>query len=342
MYTTQIFNITVSEAAVDIGGQSVQQDNGLRFECAGQDGRKLVVSAVFDGHGVGRGEKFSHLATQTLQNIVVTDGFKERFDASPEAIGREIFADINDACFGMNCTDLDTLGKEYTVVNGLIKPSRLSTMSKLSGGSTGTVVFVSDTGLVHTFNVGDSDAWLVTGEDAVRLTANHSPDSMSEYERIHAGWSDTEFLYHYQVRCGRSRRYEGSHVFPKRPDFDGYYVKNVSGDYATIMTVGTHSLAMTRSFGDEPLRHGGLVAEPSYSVHQVTESSIVQTASDGFWDNIKDTDFAAETTAAVQKYGYDTEKLNSDWFRRTEVKARTNFGAHRDNMFGYTVVLEKI
>jgi|TARA_B110000091_G_scaffold134404_1_gene143910 serine/threonine protein phosphatase PrpC len=341
MYTNELFNIMVSEAAIDIGGQSVQQDNGLRFECTGQDGRKLVGSAVFDGHGRSRGEKFSLLATNTLQNMVTTDGFKERFDASPEAIGREIFAAINDACFEMNCTDLDTLGKEYTVVNGLIKPSRLSTMSKLSGGSTGTVVFVSDTGLVHTFNVGDSDAWLVTGEDAVRLTVNHAPNTRSEYNRIHTTWPGTEFLYHYQVKCGLARRHE-SYVFPKRPDFDGYYAKNVSGDYATVMTVGTHSLAMTRSFGDEPLRHGGLVAEPSYSVHQVTESSIVQTASDGFWDNIKDTDFAAETTAAVQKYGYDTEKLNSDWFRRTEVKARTNFGAHRDNMFGYTVVLEKM
>jgi serine/threonine protein phosphatase PrpC len=336
--TTQLFNITVSEAATDIGGQCVQQDDGMRIECTGQDGRKLVGSAVFDGHGVGRGEKFSHLATQTLQNMVGTDGFKERFDASPEAIGREIFAAINDACFEMNCTELD--GKEYTVVNGLIKPSRTTTMSKIGGGSTGTVVLVSETGLVHTFNVGDSDAWLVTGLNAVRLTANHAPDSESEYERIHAEWPETKFLYHYQASCGRSRRYGGSHVFPRTPDFDGYYVKNVAGDVATVMTVGTHSLAMTRSFGDEPLRHGGLVAEPSYSVHQVTESSIVQTASDGFWDNIKDV--ATEAVVAVQKHGYDAEKLNSDWFHRTEVKARTNFGAHRDNMFGYTIVLEKI
>lgn len=339
--TTQLFNIMVSEAVVDIGGLHVQQDNGMRIECTGQDGRKLVGAAVFDGHGRGRGEKFSQLATDTLQTIIDTDGFKERFDASPEATGRQIFSMISEACFEMNCTYLDTLQKEYTVKDGLIKPSFLSTMSKLGGGSTGTIVLVSDTGFIHTFSVGDSDAWLVTGEDAVRLNANHTPDSESEYERIHVSWPVTAFYYHYQVRCGQARRPEGSHIFPKRTDFDGYYTKNVSGDYATIMTVGVHSLAMTRSFGDEPLRHGGLIAEPSYSVHQVTESSIVQTASDGFWDNIKDSEIGTETVAAVQTHGRDVEKLNVDWFNRTEAKAHSNFGAHRDNMWGYTIVLEK-
>jgi len=340
--TTSPYDVRVSKAATDIGGQHVQQDNGLRFECTGQDGQKLVGVAVFDGHGARRGEQFSQMATSVLQTIVSTDGFKERFDAAPEATGREIFGAINTACFEMNCRELTTLGKEYTVEDGLIKTSSALALGKINGGSTGTVVFISDTGLVHTFNVGDSDAWLIAGENAVRLNANHAPDCESEYERIHAEWPKTEFLYHYQVSCGRPRQANGSHVFPRRVDFDGYYVKNVSGDWATIMNTGFSSMAMTRAFGDEALRHGGLIAEPSYSVHQTTTSSIVQIASDGFWDNIKDTEITMTTSAALQKHGYNAENLNRDWFATTEAKARCNFKSSRDNMWGYTVVLEKM
>ena len=339
---TSLYNLRVSEAAKDIGGQHVQQDNGLRFECAGQDGRKLAGVAIFDGHGRHRGEKFSHLAVSVLQQFVSTDGFKERFGAAPEATGREIFAAISSACFDMNCEELTTMRKEYTVEDGLIKTSSALSLEKINGGSTGTVVFISDTGLVHTFNVGDSDAWLVTGDNAVRLNASHAPDCESEYERIHATWPETEFVYHYQVSCGRPRFPDGSHIFPRRADSEGYYYKNVSGEWATIINVGTVSMAMTRAFGDEPLRQGGLSAEPSYSVHQATASSIVQVASDGFWDNIKDTEIAFEVAAAIQKHGYDVEKLNRDWFATTEAKARVNFRSSRDNMWGYTVVLEKM
>lgn len=342
MISTPIFRVTVSDEASDIGGQRVQQDNGLWFECVGQDGRKLLVTGVFDGHGRNRGQVFSQLAVEKLGQMLSSDGFKERFDASPEAIGREIFSAISSACFDTNCAELTLLGHEYMVEDGLIKPLTDLTLEKIGGGTTGTVVFVSDTGTVHTFNVGDSDAWLVTGENAVRLNANHSPDSESEYDRVHAIAPETEFTYHYQVACGFPRRKDGSHVFPKREDFEGYYIKNVSGDWATLMSVGLYSLAMTRSFGDEPLRHGGLSAEPSYSVHQVTDTSIVQLASDGFWDNIQNVKIASETVAIVQKHGYDVEKLNRDWFEQTCVKARTNFGSSRDNMWGYTIVLEKM
>ena len=338
-FTTIPFGVRASKAAADIGGQRVQQDSGLSVECIGQDGRKLHVVAVFDGHGRGQGEKFSQLAVDILQKNVSADGFKERFEAAPEATGREIFATISSACFEMNCATLTELGCSYTVEDGLIKTPALS---RINGGTTGTVIFISDAGLVHTFNVGDSDAWLITGDNAVRLNASHAPDCESEYERIHAQWPETEFIYDYQVSCGRSRQEGGSYIFPRRPEFEGYYHKNVSREWACVVKVGTSSLAMTRALGDEPLRHGGIIAEPSYSVHQAQASSIVQVASDGFWDNIQSTEIAVETAAAIQKYGYDAEKLNRDWFATTETQARCNFGGSRDNMWGYTVVLEKM
>jgi hypothetical protein len=65
-------------------------------------------------------------------------------------------------------------------------------------------------------------------------------------------------------------------------------------------------------------------------------------ASDGFWDNINYAEIAAESAAAIQKHGYDAGKLNRDWFATTEAKARVNFRSSRDNMWGYTVVLEKM
>lgn len=336
-----MFKVTISQAATDIGGQDVQQDNGVAIECVGDDGRMLVVAGVFDGHGKERGHHFSQLAVDTLKACVTDSHFKQRFDASPETVGREIFAKITSACLESNCQQLSLLGHEYVVENGQIYPTMMSSIDHIAGGSTGTVVMVSDTGVVHTFNVGDSDAWFVAPGNATRLNASHAPDSASEYERIHATWPETGFFYHYQVKCGRARRAAGSHIFPRRANFDGYYVKNVSGDYAAIMTVGVQSLAMTRSFADAPLRHGGLISEPSYSVHQATESSIVHVASDGYWDNIKDTEMASQRLRAVEKYGYNAEKLNRDWFLNTESDARANFGSGRDNMWGYTIVLEQ-
>jgi len=316
-----------------------QQDYGFSRVCTDSDGRSLVVAAVFDGHGSRRGEQFSQLCSRVLADNVSSTDFKARFDAHPEQTGRDIFSAISEACFEANKQELDTRGLAYSIEDGYIRSEHLNV---LSGGSTGTILFVNDAGCIYSFHVGDSDAWFVSGQNAHALCVNHSPSSESEYERVHASWPDTKFEYHYQIACNRARHPGGSHVFPKREDFDGYYVKNVNGDMATIMSVGTSHLAMTRSFGDEPLRCGGLSAEPDYKCVQADASGIIRVASDGFWDNLKNGDMVDETKSSVTRHGYDADTLNSEWLVHTHEKAKANFGAGRDNMWAYTICIEKI
>lgn len=341
-FVRDAFRITCSAPAAEIGGQYKQQDNGFSATYTGPDGRKLAVAGVFDGHGSRRGEVYSQLCVDTVQQHVSGPEFVGAFYANPEAVGRAIFTAITSACFTANQAELDSLGLAYTV-SGEGEGQRLETehMNKISGGSTGTLVFVMDTGEIHTFNVGDSDAWFVSGDTAQALCADHSPSSEREYERVHATWPDTKFEYDFQVACGRPRHPDGSHVFPRRDGFDGYYRKNVSGDMAAIMIVGGSRLAMTRSFGDEPLRAGGLASVPDYKCVRATESGIVRIATDGFWDNIASDDIVAETAACVAAHGYAADALNADWLAKTHAKARENFAHGRDNMWAYTITVEK-
>jgi len=339
MDSPSAFRITCSAAARDIGGQRKQQDNGFSTALSDADGRTLVVAAVFDGHGARRGEMFSALCVSTLAEQVSADDFVGRFINNPENTGREIFAAIAGRCFEANKAELVERGAAFVEENGVLQTDF---MSMLNGGSTGTVLFVTGTGTIHTFNVGDSDAWFVSVPEGVArpLCACHSPDSASEYCRVHATWPDTRFEYHYSVACGRPRNPDGDHVFPARDNFTGYYAKNINGDMATLLKVGASSLAMTRAFGDEPLRHGGLIAEPDYKCVQAGASGVLQIATDGFWDNIRNSDIAPSVTAALQTHGFDADALNTAWLEKTRAAALANFGASRDNMWAYTLVLQ--
>ena len=342
-FVRHVFRVTCSAPAVEIGGQYKQQDNGLSAVYTGPDGRQLTLAGVFDGHGSRRGEVYSQLCVDTVKKHVSGPEFVPAFYANPESVGREIFAAIRTDCFAANQAELDRLGLAYTV-SGEGEDQHIQTehMDKIAGGSTGTLVFVTDTGEIHTFNVGDSDAWFVSGDSAQALCTDHSPSSEREFTRIHATWPDTKFEYDYQVACGCLRHPGGSHVFPRRVGFNGYYRKNVSGDMAAVMIVRGYRLAMTRSFGDERFRCGGLSAEPGYKCVQADASGIIRVASDGFWDNIQNSEMIAETESAVASHGFDAHALNSEWLVHTHEKAKANFGGGRDNMFAYTICIEKI
>lgn len=331
-------NISVecSEAASDIGGQRKQQDNGLCMVCADVNGQKLYVAAVFDGHGNARGEMFSQGCRDTLSAAISRPAFVTDFYNAPETTGRALFAEMSAACFAMNRARLDKLGVSYRVDDGLIYTEH---MTYLNGGTTCTLVVVTETGWIHTFNVGDSDAWFVTRWTSQLLTGNHSPENESEYERVHSQWPDTKFEYQYHVACGRSRRSDGSHIFPKRDGFQGYFCKNMNGDMATSIQVGSSFLAMTRALGDEPLRRGGLIAVPSYRCVQATAPGVIRLATDGFWDNIRNADILSRTATAVARHGYDAHALNMSWLKDVHAMAKQNFGSSRDNMWAYTMTV---
>jgi serine/threonine protein phosphatase PrpC len=334
------FNLQVSKAQHDIGGSSVQQDNGLRAEINGSDGSKAVVVAVFDGHGTDRGQFFSEMCKDQLQEIITKENFKDRFDANPEAVGHETFFKMHNACFHYNKDRLNLLGKEFQEKDGLIHTDNIK---EISGGTTATVIIATDKGQVHCFNAGDSDAWLINGYKSTILTGDHSPECPAEYERIQASWPETKHIFDYNWRCGIAERKDGNHVFPKRNGFIGYYRKNLSGDMATLIRVtynGQHShLAMTRSIGDEPHRHGGVTWEPSYVSCQAGPNSVIKIASDGYWDSIVNSDIGRTTQHKVSKHGYDADALCQKWFRETEKTAKQHFGSTRDNMWGYIVTI---
>ena len=332
------YSLEASLAKTDIGGSLKQQDNGCSVECSGSNGSKMIVVGVFDGHCAKRGEKFSTICTERLISCVSSFGFKDHFDENPESVGREICARISTSCLEFNIQYLEEQSLAYTIENGLIKSEHIL---KLQGGSTGTILFITDLGVIHCFNVGDSDAWFIGTDTCESLCSDHSPSSRDEYDRIMEINPECKFEYHYQVSCGSLRNPEGDHVFPVRENFNGYYIKNVSGDMASVLTVpspfGNSVIAMTRSFGDEPLRHGGLISEPSYKRVQVKDKGIVKIASDGFWDNIRNVDIASDTAIQLNTHGYNAEVIAEHWLSCTRVKAKQNFGNSRDNMWGYVI-----
>lgn len=334
------FNLHASQAQHDIGGGSVQQDNGLRSEITGSDGSIAVVVAVFDGHGTGRGQIFSQMCKDQLEEIIAEENFKDRFDANPEAVGHEIFLKMHTDCFYYNRGHLILLATEFEEKDGII---HMDNIRDIGGGTTATVIIATDKGQVHCFNAGDSDAWLIEGYKATVLTGNHAPDCPAEYERIQSSWPETQHLFDYNWRCGIAERKDGNHVFPKRDGFVGYYRKNLSGDMATLLKVtyrGQDShLAMTRSIGDEPLRHGGVTWEPSYKCCQAGPNSVIKIASDGYWDSIVNSDIARDTQHSVLKHGYDANALCQEWFSTTEKTAKEHFGSTRDNIWGYIVTI---
>jgi serine/threonine protein phosphatase PrpC len=330
--------VDVSSVRCDIGGMKKQQDTGCCIECVGSDGSKMEVVGVFDGHGSERGEKFSMKCADCLISCLSSTGFKDHFDSDPEVAGREICAEISRSCRELNIRHLESIGEDYVRDGPKLKTKD---MYNINGGSTGTILFVTDSGLVHCFHVGDSDAWFIDNDTAIKLCSDHSPSSEEEWNRIHEDFPDSKFEYHYQVCCGIPRNPEGSHVFPKRKNFNGYYRNNVNGHMACTFGVDYFSLAMTRAFGDEPMRHGGLIAQPSYKMIRVEESGLIKVATDGYWDNLRDDALALETSEEIKKCGFNAEAIVQEWFSTTEKKAKNNFGTGRDNMLGFVITIRR-
>ena len=336
-----MFHVQSSEAKHDIGGSVLQQDNGLSVEITGQDGTKACVVAIFDGHGLYRGGEFSTLCKNIIQDIISCDMFKDRFDANPHSVGHEIFYKMHIGCFELNKRYLTSRGIQFEDRGGLIYTDDIS---NIIGGTTATLLIVNDIGQVHCFNVGDSDVWLVDGIKAISLSVEHAPQSKSEYARIQASWPETKHIFDYKRFCGMKKRKDGDHIFPERL-FRGYYMKNVSGEMATHVRVkhihGVSQLAMTRSIGDEPVRHGGVIWEPSYTYHQADNNTVIKMASDGYWDSIVNDDIAHDTGVEINKCGYDANALCDEWFVSTSLKSELNFGSTRDNMWGYVITIKK-
>ena len=337
----QPFELSVSDACKSIGGSIVQQDNGLKASVSGSESNTVVIG-VFDGHGAARGQHFSKICKDQLNKIISNPTFKDTFDNNPEEVGRDIFAKMHSACFEFNRAYLSEKGIDFEERDGFLY---LENIERIHGGSTATIIIACDNGKIHCFNTGDTDAWVIHDNKATMLHADHSPNNETEYSRIQSKWPNTQHVYDYSYQCGLAERKDGNHIFPKRDGFDGYYRKNVSGQMATLVRVKNgnnfSNLAMTRSIGDEPLRHGGITWEPSYTCFEATQNCVIKVATDGYWDNIVDTEIASNTRKEITKHNYNANALCREWFKKTERASRSNFGSSRDNMWGYIATLYK-
>lgn len=323
--------IQVSKPGVDIGGASVQQDHGFHITIKDRHEKTCHVVGVFDGHSK-EGEKMSRGCAQVMSEHIMQPGFYDSLCEEPQQIAEMLFETAQEYAFS---TVLERLDKyKHQIINGRIQ---IADTTLLEGGTTATIVFAHPDGTIITMSVGDSDAWLYTSE-AQKMSAEHTPLCEEEYNRISAKHPETRFKYHKHV--GMKPLPHGDDIYPNKKG--GYYHKNVDGIFATAITVSKdhpYSLAMTRAIGDELFKAHGVISTPSVSVHHVEEPCVIKIASDGYWDNIVTKDQSTKVTAAIKLYGYDADKIMSDWFREVESKNRTNFGKHRDNMWGYVMTL---
>ena len=250
---------------------------------------------------------------------------------------------------------LKEMGTKHEVRHGHIY---CKNAARLRGGTTATLVFMERSGLVTTMNVGDSDAWMYSESVSTKLTADHTPETPEEYDRLMSvnsaeGSAGKESLKKTQCvydRPGRMMPRGSTDEIPSDAvrssgELCPYYICNLDQKPATLVQVTdekgrVHKLAMTRAIGDENLRKGGVISRPSVSQHQITETSVIKIASDGYWDAIKTADELDKTRAAIDRIGLNANELASDWFTNTKAISDREFGGVGDNMWGYIATID--
>jgi len=336
-----LFVVNVSEKLSDVGGQVVQQDSGLHFTIIDQRGCTCHIIIICDGHG-HKGEIISGMVTTTFYQEMSNSGFYDRFKQNPTETAVSMFKTAQENIFRYMLESLEEGQHKYKIKDGNI----YSSAPILKGGTTATVVMVDEEGSVFTMNVADSEAWMIQGSSAIQLTADHLPDTPSEYERIQSEYSSTKHLYDRRYYMKPHTR--GDDIFPLT-EKKGYYVKNVNEDWAAVVVVDVplsgggvfaQKLAFTRSIGDENMRKGGVIETPSVSTHTASDSSIILVASDGFWDNIKTSSLVDKTCEDAETK--DGKSMGQQWFDRVKKENNKNFGSERDNMMGYLITMQKI
>lgn len=296
---------------------------------------------VWDGHSQ---DGFSNAAATAAESYISQDGFYEKLIEDPESTANDLFDVMQQSNFDLIVEQLTNRHINHDIRDGHIY---VRNINKLCGGTTATLVFVNTSGLVITMNVGDSEAWMYSATESTRLTADHSPEALGEYERLMA-LPTSECKYdrpiHFQLKS-KSDVIPLAHVQGLEP-FTPYYVSDVDNKPATIVCVtdpttqAVSRSAMTRSIGDENLKKGGVISTPSVRIDQLTENVVIKIASDGYWDALKSTECLTRTQTALVEFGGDANAMANDWFVKTKETSERVFGGAGDNMWGYVVVIE--
>ncbi|KAH9259376.1 hypothetical protein BASA81_002419 [Batrachochytrium salamandrivorans] len=282
------------------------------------DGR-VVVLAVYDGHGRELGELASEVAKDSVRESLSRAGVIARLRENSEAVMIEVFKQAHEAIRDSFRDKYVKLGVEVqdTEDGYLLKRSAPSQpWTCTHGGTTATVVVILDGWRMIVANVGDSTAlWGgLDGESTTlhrELSAEHSPESVEEFDRVRAfkpcgqhpfPVPDMRFVYDApsfsKSQCPPIFDFNDKGV--ARVTGNGRYYKNVRSEWATLVTTPPtakfqDALAFTRSLGDLHLHVYGVSCRPAVMEYDLTalhslcggEYSTLLVCTDGVWDNWK-------------------------------------------------------
>lgn len=352
--------------ATDIGGGHVNQDKS--FCCKVGENNEHLVIGVFDGHGRELGELAAVTANEffqtELRKLDVIEDLRENpkktfcklFEIAHEKI-KEVFKQTVEEDDEWNIYESNEgyLVKQsrhpIQTANGFYQQFEIN----VHGGTTATLAVILNSERLLIANVGDSTALFggVNSKGKVlyqELSAEHSPESLSEYERVkakcHKGKNLMEndmltmrFIYDIIEKsnvpapkycCPQIFSVDHSNGVCRKTSLMGTYYKNVRSEWASLVTTPPtakfqDALAFTRSLGDFHLHVYGVIHEPEvreYSLealhNEATENqesnntaSVLLVCTDGVWDNWKYEDIIRYVLTSKNLKNTITESSNA-------------------------------
>ena len=226
------------------GHSKINQDSYMVLSSVGS-GRKNAVFGVFDGHG-----KFGDDLSRETSNY-----FIEVFEGKNKEFVNEDPEKLYDLYIKNN---YEFLYSSFAKFNYLIHQKYKNKENCVKSGTTASVIICSDNRIISV-NLGDSKAILVKDNgEIIELNDVHTPDQLSEKERIeHNG--------------GEVKRLNWADYGPFRVWAKG---KNYPG------------LSISRSFGDFEAEEYGVHSVPSIKEYNIDiyQCKVVVLASDGLWE----------------------------------------------------------
>ena len=343
-YSTNKYNITNPVEEMSIGRQASQQDTGFYCKIPQGSEHEITVMAVLDGHGAKNGALYSSNVRDALRLVIESDGFGILVDQQPASAASNLSDAGEQAAFATLNQYLPN-GAVERGVNGLIHCNQPH--CDLLGGTTATIVCISTSGKITTFQLGDSDAFLVSPTTCTKLTSHdHSATSDTAWERIQSLDPKIRASLLWDNYGGRFPGNSRGHaVFPKDQQFGCYYVKNVSLEGAAFMKAPPSApvnavLAMTSSFGDHGFVGRGLSSRMDYTIHQAPAESVVVVASDGIWD-VFDTRNEADCKISSQSIEMPGESGSLETFDVSVRKAKRSGDARAMSTRLFTMATQR-
>lgn len=342
------------------GGSHTEDNSEDAYDIGSCSSGQITLYMVADGHGGPEGRHAAQLACHEslLWTVRYAAMFPQWFKAG--ALDRQIdmlFASIHNKFR----TEMHTRTR-----GSIITPQGRVVSSygvPVRGGTTLTCVWVftyEGMRIIHTANVGDSEAMLIrlSGGDASRprhtlLTTEHSPSNQNEYRRVMLDFIKPMWMVYdlpqQSDKCRCPLIYkpipadEATDVksdlrhqqYVTDPWGNGLSPKNIRYDPAVyaVAPCGGHAIAVTRALGDFNMHEYGMISLPSHNVEHLEpdESCMICIASDGLWDCWTYADFAQYMTARMGDVNSTIQSVVTHAMDATKTVAVANFGRGYDD-----------